>query len=108
MAATQLQAEKSNDDLPRRVQNCRSDVFGLVFKAGLCEMPAPRPEAEGLRAAGSSPAPDLVLRQLERDGHLVTTRGRRSPWKQILVQGLNNAKQPYACLFKAFVTARSI
>jgi hypothetical protein len=50
---------------------------------------------------------DLVLRQLERDGHLLTTRGRRSPWKQILVKGLNNAKQPYACLSKAFVTARS-
>jgi hypothetical protein len=51
--------------------------------------------------------PELVLRQLKRDGHLLTTRGRRSSWKQIMVKGLNDAKQPHACILEAFVTTSS-
>jgi hypothetical protein len=49
---------------------------------------------------------ELVLRYLHSQGYLLTTEGRRSLWRQILVKGLSDVRQPHACIFQAFVTTQ--
>jgi putative DNA primase/helicase len=46
-----------------------------------------------------------VLKRLQGNGHLLTTAGRTSLLKQVLVKEFGPKKRPYACIRAAFVTA---
>ena len=54
------------------------------------------------RLVGTAPV-ELVLRRLQRDGYLLTTKNRRSLYKQVLVKGLDDDRRPYACIREAFL-----